>query len=329
MKKGAPSRSAPEAPQNRRDLVLEHLLFGLNSVLPLFVLVAIIDDKFINTGTKVGFQAALPVLLFQQVAEADITSAFSPRLILWALGMSLAVVAVLCVTVPLLVKENGRRGAIIQGIFRGNYAILGVPLAISMFGEAGAVHTTMLLPFTVSLYNLLAVTILVFFGPKDGEQNRIEWKNILLGIATNPLIIGILLGLPFSLLHITLPEVVDRSLSNISALTTPLTLICLGGQFRFDSALKNLRCSLTAALCKQVLIPTVMLTLAVLLGFRDGELGAIFIMFMAPTAVSSYIMAKNMGGDHVLTSSVVVTTTLLSAFTLTAWIWVLRTVGFL
>lgn len=243
---------------------MENLIYSFNSVVPLFVLVVIgyllrrknvIQDSFVSTGTKIGFQVALPVLLFQQVSQADLTTVFNPRLILFAVASILLTVLLLTAVIPLFVKGNPQRGAMIQGIYRGNFAILGVPLAINMFGETGAAPTSLLLPFTIPLYNILAVVILVLFEPKDGPKNQVDMGKILKGILTNPLIIGILLALPFAIFKIQLPEMVDRSLDSISSLTTPLALICLGGQFQFQSAKENLGLTLTATLLKQIFLP--------------------------------------------------------------------------
>lgn len=317
---------------------MDSLLYSLQSVVPLFALilmgyllrrVQIINDNFVQVGTRIGFKMALPVLLFQQVSSADLTAVFNPRLILFALACILVLIGLLCLLVPLLIKGNAQRGAFIQAIYRGNFAILGVPLAINMFGEAGAAPTSLLLPFTVPIYNATAVIILTVFDPQYQGSRHIPLKKILKGIVTNPLIIGIVLGLPFSLLHVEFPVLIDKTLDSISSLATPLSLICLGGQFTFRAARDNLRLSVTATLIKQVLVPAVVLSLAVLLGFRGGELGAVFILFMAPSAVSSYIMAKNMHSDDQLAAQILILTTLTSCLTITGGIFLLRSLALL
>lgn len=317
---------------------MENLTYSLESVVPLFVLILmgyllrrrhIINDNFVQVGTKIGFKMALPVLLFQQVSGADLTSVFNPKLITFSLVSTLTTILLLCLIIPIFVKDNAKRGAMIQGIYRGNFAILGVPLAINMFGEAGAAPTSLLLPFTIPIYNALAVVILTVFSPENNEKKGISLKKILYGIITNPLIIGILLGLPFALFHWQLPTLVSKSLSQIASLTTPLSLICLGGQFTFTSAKKNLSLSLWATGIKLLLIPSIVLTLAALLGFRGGELGAIFILFMAPSAVSSYIMAKNMHSDDDLAAQILIMTTLVSCLTLFLGIFLLRSLRLL
>lgn len=306
--------------------------------MPLFVLILmgyllrrfkIINDAFVDVGTKIGFKMALPVLLFQQVSAADLNTAFNPNLVLFAVISILMVIGLLCLLVPLFVKGNAQRGAIIQAIYRGNFAILGVPLAINMFGEAGAAPTSLLLPFTVPIYNATAVIILTVFDPAFEGKKKIPVKKILKGIITNPLIIGIILGLPFSVFDIEIPVLIDKSLDNLSSLATPLSLLCLGAQFTFEAARDNLKLSVLATVLKQIMIPTVVLAIAALLGFRGGELGAIFILFMAPTAISSYIMAKNMHSDDQLAAQILILTTLTSCLTLTAGIYLLRSMGLL
>ena len=170
---------------------------------------------------------------------------------------------------------------------------------------------------------------MALFDPAYEGKKTIPVKKILKGIITNPLIIGIVLGLPFSILDIEIPVLVDKSLDNLSSLATPLSLICLGAQFTFKAAKDNLKLSVTATVVKQLLIPSVVLLVAALLGFRGGELGAIFILFMAPTAISSYIMAKNMHSDDQLAAQILILTTLTSCFTLTAGIFLLRSLGLL
>lgn len=317
---------------------MENLLYSLESVIPLFVLILIgyilrrrqiLNESFIQIGTAIGFKLALPVLLFQQISSIDFTQAFNPKLILFSLSATLISIALLCLLIPRFIKENAKRGAMIQGIYRGNFAILGVPLAINMFGEAGAAPTSLLLPFTIPLYNALAVVILSVFSPERGSAEKLSLKKLLYDIITNPLIIGIALGLPFSLFHWTLPPLVTKSLSQIASLTTPLSLICLGGQFTFHAAKKNLSLSLWATAIKLIFIPSIVLTVAALLGFRDGELGAVFILFMAPSAVSSYIMAKNMHSDDELAAQILIMTTFVSCFTLFGGIFLLRSLSLL
>ena len=287
----------------------------------------IINEDFVSIGTKIVFNVALPVLLFRQIAASDLTVVFNPGLILYGLGSTVLTVLLMCLIVPGFIKDKPSQGAFIQGVYRGNFAIVGVPLAINMFGETGALPASLMLPFTVPLYNALAVIILTAYSSEAGA--KVSFKKILLGIAKNPLIIGIVLGLPFSLIKIQLPALVDSCLSPISSLCTPLALLCLGGQFTIRQLKDNLKLSLIATILRLVVLPAILLAIAVCLGFRGGELGALFIMFMAPTAVSSYVMAKTMHSNDELAAQILIMTTFFSSITLFLGIFLLRSLGFI
>lgn len=318
---------------------MDSLLFSLQSVLPLFVLILvgyllrrkeILTDGFIAIGTKLVFNISLPILLFTQISSADLTTLFNPKLILFCLGTTILIIALLCLIIPRIVKDRASAGAMIQGLYRGNFAILGVPLAINMFGPVESAATSLLLPFTVPLYNATAVAILTVFAEDAGEgKARIDVKKILKGIATNPLIIGIVCGLPFSLFHIQIPVLVTKCLTPFSNLTTPLALICLGGQCTMESVKSNLKLSVIAAILKEIIIPTIVISVAILLGFRNGELGAIFITFMAPSAVASYVMARNMKSNADLAGQILIMTTVLSCLSFFAGAFLLREFAFI
>ena len=313
---------------------MSHLLYSLESVGPLVILVLIgyvlrskqiINKSFIDTGTSIVLKLSLPILLFNQISKADLRTVFDPFLILYALISTLVVIGLLVLLVPRFLKTNPERGAFIQAVYRGNFSILGVPLAVAMFGEAGAAPTSLLLPFTIPLYNIAAVIILAAFDDtRKKGKDRLSFWSIIKDILKNPLIIGIVLALPFSLLNITLPKVINQTLTSIASLTTPLALICLGGQFTIQSVKEKMKPALWATALKLVIIPVIMIGIAVLLGFRGGELGAVFILFMAPSAVSSYIMAKNMHSDEMLAGQILLFTTVFSSFTIFVGIFLLH-----
>ncbi|MCF0135632.1 MAG: AEC family transporter [Lachnospiraceae bacterium] len=312
---------------------MDSLIFSMQSVLPLFLLIlvgyllrrsSVVSDSFVSAGTKIVFNIALPITLFMQISSADLTSLFDIGLIGYVLGSSLLIIAVLCIIVPRFIRNHASAGAFIQGMFRGNFAILGVPLAINMFGAEEGAITSLLLPFTVPLYNIMAVVVLTVFSEDSQSSGKIPVKKILKGIITNPLIIAIVIALPFSLLKIQMPVLVTKCLQPFNNLTTPLALLCLGGQCTIQTVKDNLKLSVTAALLKEIFVSTLAILGGILLGFRGGALGAIFITFMAPSAVSSYIMAKNMKSDSDLAGQILIMTTILSCLTLFLGTYILR-----
>lgn len=304
--------------------------------MPLFILILLgyflrvrkmVNDDFVRMGTKIVFNIALPLLLFMQIATADLSSVFNPKLILYCVGGTIVILALLILLVPRFIKDRPSCGAFIQGIYRGNLAILGVALAISMFGEEGAAPTALVLSFIVPIYNVMAVVILTIFGPGTDGKDKVPVGKIVKGVVTNPLIIGIVLGLPFSLLHIELPELFVKCVNPITSLNTPLALICLGGQCTIQTVKDNLKLSLIAVGIKLVVIPVLMILGAIAIGLRGYDLGAVFIVYMCPTAVASYVMAKNMNSNDQLAGQILIMTTIFSCFTMFLGIFVLRALG--
>ena len=119
------------------------------------------------------------------------------------------------------------------------------------------------------------------------------------------------------------------TINNFAKITTPLALLAIGGSFEIGKALKKIKPAIIATTLKLIGWPIIFLPLAVMLGFRNSELLAIVIMLGSPTTPSCYVMAKSMKSEGTLTSSVIVLTTMFSAFSITAIIFVLRTMGYL
>ena len=180
---------------------------------------------------------------------------------------------------------------------------------------------------SVPLYNVMAVVVLAFFRPERKRLDKELWKSTLKGIVTNPIIIGIAAGIMWSALKIPMPPIMEKTVSNVSAVATPLGLMAMGATFDIRKAFAKIKPAAVAAVMKLVGFAVVFLPLAVMLGFRREELVAILVMLGSATTVSCFVMAKNMGHEGVLTSSVVMLTTLFSAFTLTGWLYVLRSMG--
>lgn len=313
---------------------MEILAFSFNAVAPLILIIALgvflnrlkmIDDRFVTVANKFCFNVAFPATLFSTIINIDLKTEINGQLYAFALGGILAVVLVLMLTVPIFVKGNPQRGAMIQGIYRGNFLLLGYPLALNLFGEAGIGPTAMLLPATIAIFNFIAVFVLVYF---DREAGRPSVARMLAGVITNPLIISAILGAAVSLLRIPVPVFLDRAIDDIGQVAVPLALVLLGAQFNWKHAAANKKLLTAAILIRMLLIPVLLTTAAILLGFRGMELGAIFILFNSPTAISSYTMARSMNSDAALAGQIVLVTTVVSAFTLFGGVCILRALGY-
>ena len=186
------------------------------------------------------------------------------------------------------------------------------------------------MPFVILMFNSYSVVILSIFSGND--KHKLDKKaifGILKNIVTNPLIIGVCLGIPFMLTGIELPQAVDKTFGYLSGLTTPLALMSLGANFKIESIKGRLGYAVFAAIGKTVIVPAIALTAAVLVGIRGPELGVVMICFGAPTAVTSYIMAKKMDNDHELAAQILLLSTFFCVFTIFAMIFILKTFAFI
>jgi len=211
-------------------------------------------------------------------------------------------------------------GSFTQGSARGSAAILGIALATNIYGSSGL--APLMIFAAVPVFNIMSVIILACSA--DKKNKTISLKGILVSIVTNPIILGIVAGLPFSVFDITLPSIVMGAVDSIAKTATPMALLAIGASFSLAEAKKKFTPSLAASFVKLFALPLVFLPIAVMLGFRESALVAIFVMLGSPTTVTSYVMAKNMDNDGTLASNIVMLATLLSGISVTFWVFVLR-----
>lgn len=318
--------------------MLENLLFSVNAVLPIFLLVGLgwllkktsfLPDAFYSGSEKLVFKIGLPCMLFLSVAESTVDNlANNLPLVLFCSASVVVAFLLLVLVVPLFVKDNDKRGAFIQGAYRSNFGILGLPLAANLFGNEGTATAAILMPAAIIFFNVLAVVILTVYAPSDLKKKpSVLARDIAVSVMTNPLIIAVVLGLPFLFLNIELPLFVSKTANDLSDTVTALALISLGAGFRKESLVSKVKYSVTAASIKTALLPTLAVFFAYLCGFRGVQLGLVFILFGSPTAVSSYIMAKSMKSDHEMAGQILLLSTLMCLFTLFFGIFLLRSVG--
>ena len=313
------------------EFIMDNLIFCLNATIPVFlVMVAgyifrrinLVDDGFVKTLNSFNFKVTLPVLLVTDIAEADFYAVWDTKFVLFCFGVTLLCICIISILARLLLKDKFILGEFIQASYRGSAAVLGIAFIQNIYGSS-AIAPLMILA-TVPLYNVAAVMILSFTAPGSTGFDKENLKKSLKGIVTNPIILGIFIGMIISVARIELPFIVSKTLHNFSVLATPLALIGLGAGFEGKKALAKIKPTIICSLSKLFVMPLIFLPIAAILGFRDEKMVAILIMLGAPTTVSCYIMSKNMGHEGVLSSSCVVSTTFLSSIFITLWLFVLR-----
>ncbi len=312
---------------------MENLVFSLNATVPVFLMMLLgllfhrlgwIDDMFASKMNKFVFLVPLPVLVFQDLATVDFSEVWNLKFVLFCLGATFLSIAI-AAAVSLLLRDGSVRGEFIQASYRSSAALLGIAFIQNIYGNAGM--APLMIIGSVPLYNVIAVVVLAFFHPERKGMDRAIWKITLKGIVTNPIIIGIAAGLLWSALCMPMPPILEKTVSNVGAMATPLGLMAMGATFDIRKAFAKVKPAVAASMLKLVGFTAIFLPLAVMLGFRREELVAILVMLGSATTVSCFVMAKNMGHEGVLSSSVVMLTTLFSAFTLTGWLYILRSMG--
>lgn len=307
---------------------MENLILSFNIVLPIFLILSlgyilkklkILDELTTKNMNSVNFKVFLPLLLFYNVYKTDLSVVFNPKLLIFSIISVILVFLLLFIIIPLLEKDNRKRGVIIQGIFRSNFVIFGVPVCEALFGQNATGVASMLIAVVVPLFNFLAVICLEIY-----RGGNINFKKIIKGIITNPLIIASIIGLFFIYFKIKLPAPIEKTINDISKIATPLAFILLGSSFTFSAFSLYIKQLSITILGKLIIVPGIVLYIAALLGFRNIELTCLLSVFASPTAVSSYTMAEQMDGDSILAGQIVVLTSIISIITVFLWIFILK-----
>lgn len=314
----------------------DNLIFSLNATVPVFLMMlfgwfarmtGLLDDHTTARINKFVFRALLPSLLFMDLSQADFRAVWDTKFVLFCMIVTLISVGI-AVLYSLFHKDRAERGEIVQASYRSSAAILGIAFVNNIYGKA--TMAALMIVGTVPLYNIIAVVTLSLTSPdKSGEKDGKKlFFSTLKGIVTNPIILGIAAGMLWSLIGIHQPVIMSKSISYLGNMATPLSLIALGASFKAQEAKDKLPVTLGIAGIKLILFCVLFLPAAVYLGFRGEKLIAILVMLGSATTGSCFVMAKNFGHNGTITAFAVMLTTLLSAFTLTGWLFVLKTLGY-
>ena len=192
---------------------MDNLIFCFNATLPIFFTlmlgyffrrVGLYDDSFVSQMNKFVFKAALPALLFMDIAEADFYKVWDTKMVLFCFFATFFSIAI-SIGLSFLLKPRDIQGEFVQSSYRSSAAILGIAIIQNLYNDAGM--APLMIIASVPLYNIMAVTVLSFLRPGDHKMNRSMILETLKGIATNPIILGILAGLIWSVLRLPLPSI--------------------------------------------------------------------------------------------------------------------------
>lgn len=310
--------------------MLANLLFCLNATVPIFLLMVlgyvfkkinIFNDGFTKGLNNFVFKVALPVLVYKELATSDVEELWDAKFVLFCF-LATVLSIIIAYTLSFLFKEKEIRPEFVQGTYRSSAALLGVGIATNLYGNAGM--TPLMIIGAVPLYNVFAVIVLTL-GQGEGKLTGALMRKTLWGVITNPIIIGVMLGIVRA--FIPVPILLPKTLNYVSCLATPLGLMALGASFHFKEAITKLWPTGLATFLKLIGLGMIIIPIAVSMGYTHDRLIALLIMTSSPTTVSTFVMAKSMGYNGTVSAGIVMLTTILSAFTLTVWLYILRTYG--
>lgn len=281
-----------------------------------------IDTAFINTASALVFKGTLPTLIFLSIIQANLNNALDPALLVFFAIATLATFLLSWLWAAWRIPRD-QRGVYVQGAFRGNCGIIGLALAANMYGDYGLSVGGLLLIVVTLCYNPFAVIVLTTYQ----TDARANWRHTLRQIIGNPMIIAAFLAVPTAWSGLTLPHWLLTTGEYFASLTLPLALICTGGALSLDALRAERATTLGAATLKMITLPALATGAAWLAGFSGAELGMLFLFFAAPTAVSSFVMAKMIAGDARLAANIIAVTTLMAGVTMTAGLFALRASG--
>lgn len=304
---------------------MESLFIALDTVLPLFIMMAVgflvkltglLNEASCKQVNKVIFKIFLPLLVFINIYDSDLAVNFRSDLIFFSVAGVLIEFLIALVLVLLTEQENSRRGVMLQGMFRSNFVLYGIPISMALFGNTAAGMASLLIAVIIPLFNALAVLALEMF---NGQRPNL-WQ-VLKGILTNPLILASAAGILCNYFRLTLPPVVYDAASSLAGIATPLAFVVLGASLNFGETGRCAKPLLLTLTVKLILYPLAAIAAAILLGFRGPELAVLLTLFGSPIAVSSFTMAQQMGGDDQLAGQLVVFSSVLSIGTMFLWVW--------
>lgn len=285
------------------------LVLGLGYALGRFGFFA---KEFVFGLNRLVYYAGLPALIVHSLAAAKLDRA---ALFLSAAftGVTLTAAGVAWVLARMARLEPAKSGAFVQATFRGNLAYVALPVLLAIFRDHPdrdrimALALLVLAPSMV-LFNVVSAAVLLSVGSSTGKARAV---GVLKSVGSNPLILASLTGLGFAVFRLPLPGPLDHTLKMVGELSVPAALICVGAVMALVHIGPSWKPALGAALVKTGLVPLLGWLVGRMAGLEDGALTVLLVFTCCPTAVASYIMAVQMGGDEGVASQSIVFSTVL------------------
>lgn len=300
---------------------MANFLLGLNIIFPIFFVIfagylakqkGYLDEHFVSTSTWIVFYVALPLKLFSDIRSAHIETLPTTYVAYILLGIFLIFFATWIAARP-FIADRKKLSAFVHCSFRSNFVYVGYPILESLYDKPSPEHMIVVTVFGLTLYNILAIVILTLYS--ESEDKKIHPGKILLKILKNPMIIAIFIGVLFNILQIPVYTGLDKGISLLAALCTPLSLLLIGASLNFESVTHDLALVFASATIRTILTPLILIPIGIAIGLSAVELGIAYVFWATPCAINCFIYTKEMGGDSELASKIITTSFLFAIVT--------------
>lgn len=327
--------------------MLEHMILTLNTTVP-FILLAVlgiflrriklINDNFVSIGNKVVFYVAIPATVFRSISNANLSEVFDARFLTFNVTWFISFFAIVWILAVVLIKDKASIPPFVNSTYRSSLSVVAPPLFALMFGSA---HLPGFDPNTYAKA-ILSISVLLIISYTSAsvmfavhDPNAKKGNSFVLGIlksvAKNPVVIGVVLGILFSIQRtytgFVLPTFAAITVNMAAGLVMPLAMICVGANLSFRGFDAKFKYVIISSVVKLFVMPIAAVLVAIAFGFTGSDLAIIMILNALPLAVGAYVMQAELGGDTYIGSSVLMLTMTLSAFTMTLYIFLFRVFG--
>ena len=324
-------------------MIFESFVVSMNIMFP-FVAIALlgvlmrkigfIGDKFVKQGNKVLFYFGIPITIFNHIHRADLSDILDVRFLTFNVVLIVAIFLATWFLTCKLMSDKESISSFVNSAYRSSLSVVAPPLFALMYSASDMFPSAKAL-LTMSILLILSyATASVLFAVHNSKSKNINGfgivKDVLLSIAKNPIVIAVVIGIAFNLLGWNaLPTFTANTVNSMAGIVMPLAMLCVGANLKFQGFDKKFKYVIVAVIVKLFIMPIVAILVAYLFGFRGNDLTIIMILNALPMAVGAYVMQAELGsGDLYIGASTLMITMVLSAFTLTLFIFLFRVMGF-
>ncbi|WP_018043198.1 AEC family transporter [Methylobacterium sp. 88A] len=284
------------------------LLIGLGAALRRLGFLA---EGFWPQAERLAYYVLLPSLLLDSLATARLADIPVGALALVLVSSTLAVAGLTLAARPRLGFNGPAFTSVFQGGIRFNNYV-GVSAAAGLYGAQGIALAAVANAAIVPTVNVLCVLVFARFG----TAGRPSALGLARQIALNPLVLGSLGGIALQASGLGLPPGLEPMLRALGQASLPLGLLCVGAALDFGAVRSWVRPVAVASVIKFGLMPTATVLACLALGLKGPAAVTALLFQTLPTASSSYIMSRQLGGDAPLMAGITATQTVIAGVAL-------------